>query len=133
MIGARRKQIPVTTAPCKCAHLLFFDFRGHIIPSMAFRLALEYQGEKFDELLLQSKGVQLSESLIPATKGEILIKYKGGRRSFPYYSFVDIMNVKKVPAVFDGKIVLVGYTAEGGATVNTPVDMEMPRVVSLTS
>ncbi|MDB9822610.1 serine/threonine-protein kinase [Deltaproteobacteria bacterium] len=109
-------------------HLLFFDFRGHVIPSMAFRLALEYMGEKYDELSIKSNGIQLSESLIPATSGEILIKYKGGRRSFPYYSFVDIMNVKKVPAVFDGKIVLVGYTAENGVTVNTPVDPEMPRV-----
>ncbi len=95
---------------------------------MPFRLALEYMGEKYDELSVQSKGIQLSKSYIPVTDGEILIKFKGGRRSFPYYSFVDIMNVKKVPAVFEDKIVLVGYTAEGGPTINTPVDPEMPRV-----
>jgi eukaryotic-like serine/threonine-protein kinase len=109
-------------------HLLFFDFRGHIIPSMAFRLALEYKGERYDELSVQSNGIQLSDATIPATNGEILLKYKGGLRSFPYYSFVDIMNVKKVPAVFQDKIVLVGYTAEGGPTVKTPVDQRMPRV-----
>jgi serine/threonine-protein kinase len=109
-------------------HLLFFDFKGHIIPSMPFKLALEYMDEKYDELSLQREGIQLTDSLVPATKGEILIKFKGGKGSFPYYSFIDIMNVKKVPAVFDGKIVLVGYTAEGGDTINTPVDQEMPRV-----
>ena len=109
-------------------HILFFDFRGHIIPSMPFRLALEYMGEKYDELSVQSKEIQLSKSNIPATHGEILVKFKGGMRSFPYYSFVDIMNVKKVPAVFQDKIVLVGFTAEGGATINTPVDQKMPRV-----
>lgn len=109
-------------------HLLFFDFRGHIIPSMPFRLALEYMGENYHELSVQSKGIRLSKSYIPVTDGEVLIKFKGGRRSFPYYSFVDIMNVKKVPAVFEDKIVLVGYTAESGATINTPVDQEMPRV-----
>jgi serine/threonine-protein kinase len=110
------------------SHLMFFDFRGHIIPSMPLRIALEYTGEKYDELSVQSKGIQLSKSFIPATNGRMLIRFKGGMRSFPYYSFVDILNVKKVPAVFDDKIVLLDYTAEGGPTINTPVDHKMPRV-----
>jgi CHASE2 domain-containing sensor protein/tRNA A-37 threonylcarbamoyl transferase component Bud32 len=110
------------------SHLMFFDFRGHIIPSMPLRIALEYIGEKYDELTVQSKGIQLSKSLIPATDGEMLVRFKGGMRSFPYYSFVDILNVKKVPAVFDDKIVLLDYTAEGGPTINTPVDHKMPSV-----
>lgn len=108
-------------------HLLFFDYRGHVIPSMALKLALEYKGSG-EELILQDDGVKLSDYTIPASNGEFLVRFKGGRRSFPYYSFVDILNVKKVPAVFDGKIVLIGYTAEGGASVNTPVDLHMPRV-----
>ncbi len=108
-------------------HLLFFDYRGHIIPSMAFRLAMGHL-EKYDEIALQDNGIRLSNSFIPAQGGEILIKFKGGRRSFPYYSFIDIMRVKKVPAVFDDKIVLLGYTAGDSATVNTPVDPKMPRV-----
>ena len=110
------------------SHLMFFDFRGHIIPSMPLRIALEYIGEKYDELSVQTKGIQLSKSFIPATNGKMLIRFKGGMRSFPYYSFVDILNVKKVPAVFDDKIVLLDYTAEGGSTINTPVDHKMPRV-----
>lgn len=109
-------------------HLLFFDYRGSIIPSMPLRLALEYTGAKGNELSIQRNGIQLGNSVIPEKKGEILIKFKGARRSFPYYSFIDILNVKKVPAVFDDKIVLVGFTAEGGVRVNTPVDQEMPRV-----
>jgi CHASE2 domain-containing sensor protein/tRNA A-37 threonylcarbamoyl transferase component Bud32 len=109
-------------------HLLLFDYRGHFIPSMAFRLALEYVGLKYDEIAVQDNRIQFSESLIPLQGGEILIKFKGGRRSFPYYSFVDIMKVKKVPAVFEDKIVLLGYTAGDSATVNTPVDPKMPRV-----
>ena len=110
------------------SHLMFFDYRSHIIPSMPLRIALEYIGEKYDELSVQGKGIKLSKSFIPATNGEMLIRFKGGRRSFPYYSFVDILNVKKVPAVFDDKIVLLDYTAEGGPTINTPVDHKMPRV-----
>ena len=109
-------------------HLLFFNYRGHIIPSMPFRLAIDFLGKEPHEEIIQSKGIRLIKSKIPTLKGEILIKFKGGRRSFPYYSFVDIYNVKKVPAVFDDKIVLIGYTAEGATSINTPVDPKMPRV-----
>ena len=110
------------------AHLLFFNYRGHIIPSMPFRLAIDFLGKEPHEVIIESKGTRLIKSKIPTLKGEILIKFRGGRRSFPYYSFTDIMNVKKVPAVFEDKIVLIGYTAEGATSISTPVDPKMPRV-----
>ena len=109
-------------------HLLFFNYRSHIIPSMPLRLAIDFLGKEPDKDMIQSSGLRLIKSKIPILKGEILIKFKGGRRSFPYYSFVDIYNVKKVPAVFDDKIVLIGYTAEEATSINTPVDPKMPRV-----
>jgi len=109
-------------------HLLFINFRGHVIPSMPLRLAMDYLDKKPEEVLVQGKGIQLAEPIVTTPKGEIFIKFKGGRRSFPYYSFIDILNVRKVPAVFNNKIVLLGYTADGALTVNTPVDPEMPRV-----
>ena len=103
-------------------HILFINFRGHIIPSMPFRLAVDYLNKQPEEAIIQGKGIRLSKSSNSSPRGEILIEFKGGRRCFPYYSFVDILNVKKVPAVFDDKIVLIGYTAEGAPTINTPVD-----------
>jgi serine/threonine-protein kinase len=109
-------------------HLLFINYRGHIIPSMAFRMAANYLDKRPEQVLSQGKRIQLAVPIIPTPKGEIFIKFKGARRSFPYYSFVDILKVKKVPAVFSNKIVLLGYTAEGAPTINTPVDPEMPRV-----
>jgi len=109
-------------------HPLFINYRGHVIPSMPLRLALDYLGQRPDEAIIPGKGIQLNNQMIPTVKGEIFLKFKGARRSFPYYSFIDILNVKKVPAVFEGKIVLVGYTADAGATVSTPVDLQMPRV-----
>ncbi|MBN2125705.1 MAG: CHASE2 domain-containing protein [Deltaproteobacteria bacterium] len=109
-------------------HLLFIDYRGHILPSMALRLALDYMGKTPQEIVVPGQGIRLSGELIPTYKGEILIKFRGGRRSFPYYSFVDILNVRKVPAVFDDKIVLIGHSAEHSTAVSTPVDMAMPRV-----
>ncbi len=109
-------------------HLLFINFRGHIIPSMALRMAVDYLDKKPEQVLTQGKGIQLNAPIMPTPKGEIFIRFKGARRSYPYYSFSDILKVKKVPAVFNNKIVLIGYTAEGAPTVNTPVDPAMPRV-----
>jgi serine/threonine-protein kinase len=109
------------------AHLPVINFRGHIIPSLPLRMTLDYLNKVPEKEIVQGRGIRLTDPIIP-TKGEILIKFRGGRRSFPYYSFVDILKVKKVPAVFDDKIVLIGYTAEGTASINTPVDPQMPRV-----
>jgi serine/threonine-protein kinase len=110
-------------------HLPFINYRGHVIPSMPIRLALEYLNKYPKQVVVQSEAIKLDKQIIPTTKGEIFVKFKGGRKSFPYYSFVDILKVKKVPAVFDGKIVLIGFTAEdGGVSINTPVDPKMPRV-----
>ncbi len=111
------------------AHLPFINYRGNIIPSMPLRLALDYLDKFPEQFVILNEGVKLDQEFIPTTNGEIFIKFKGGRRSFPYYSFVDILKVKKVPAVFDNKIVLIGYTAaEGGVSINTPVDPHMPRI-----
>ncbi len=110
-------------------HLPFINYRGHIIPSMSMRLALDYLNKYPKQVVIHSKSIKIDKQIIPTTKGEIFVKFKGGRKSFPYYSFVDILKVKKVPAVFDGKIVLIGFTAEdGGVSINTPVDPKMPRV-----
>ena len=109
-------------------HIPFINFRGLIIPSMPLRLALDYLNKHPEQVIVKGSGIKLEEEIIPTTRGEMFIKFKGSRRSFPYYSFVDILNVKKVPAVFDGKIVLIGFTARGGAAVDTPVDPHMPRV-----
>jgi len=109
-------------------HIPFINFRGLIIPSMPLRLALDYLNKHPEQVIVKGSGIKLGKEIIPTSNGEMFMKFKGGRRSFPYYSFIDILNVKKVPAVFDGKIVLIGFTAKGGVAVHTPVDPYMPRV-----
>ncbi len=110
------------------AHLPFINFRGHLIPSMPVRLAFSSTGTFPKEAIISENYIRLGNKTIPALKGQILPKYKGTRGSFPYYSFVDILRVKKVPAVFEGKIVLIGLTARDlGKTVWTPVDPHMPH------
>ena len=109
-------------------HIPFIDYRGHIIPSMPLRLVLDYINKHPEQVMIKGSGIKIGENIIPTSNGEMFIKFKGGRRSFPYYSFIDILNVKKVPAVFDDKIVLIGFTAKGSPVVSTPVDPSMPRI-----
>jgi CHASE2 domain-containing sensor protein/tRNA A-37 threonylcarbamoyl transferase component Bud32 len=126
--GLGHSNLPPNKASQGQTHILFIDYRGNIIPSMPFRLSLDFVNKKAEEAILPDKGIKIKDVLIPASNGELLIKFKGTGRSFPYYSFVDILNVKKVPAVFDGKIVLIGYTAEDAPKISTPVDPELPQV-----
>ncbi|MCX5879207.1 MAG: CHASE2 domain-containing protein [Deltaproteobacteria bacterium] len=126
--GLGHINLPPNKASQGQTHLLFIDYRSNIIPSMPFRLSLDFLNKKAEEAIVPGKGIKLKDTLIPASNGELLIKFKGTGRSFPYYSFVDILNVKKVPAVFDGKIVLIGYTAEDAPKISTPVDPELPQV-----
>lgn len=127
--GLGHINLPPDKAMVGQVHLPFINYRGHIIPSMPIRLALDYLNKDPEQLIVRRDGIQLAKQFIPTTDGEIFIKFRGGRKSFPYYSFVDILKVRKVPAVFDDKIVLIGFTAEEGAiSVNTPVDPHMPQV-----
>jgi eukaryotic-like serine/threonine-protein kinase len=109
-------------------HLLYLNYRGHLLPSLGLHLAIDYLDQRLEQVLRPGKGIQVGQAFIPAESGEILLKFKGGRRSFPYYSFVDILSVKKVPSVFDRKIVLIGSTTEEASFVHTPVDVGMPRI-----
>ncbi|MBN1831495.1 MAG: CHASE2 domain-containing protein [Deltaproteobacteria bacterium] len=108
------------------SHLLFIDYKGHIIPSMPFRLAMDYLDKEPEQAITSEREIRLTKPIKPTAKGEIYIKFRGGNHSFPYYSFVDIWNVRKVPAVFSNKIVLIGFSGEGAPKVNTPVDPRMP-------
>jgi len=111
------------------AHLPFINYRGNIIPSMPLVIAFDYLEKDPRRVTITKNAITLGQDVIPTRNGEVLIKFRGARRSFPYYSFVDILKVKKVPAVFDGKIVLIGFTAgDNKTTIDTPVDPEMPRV-----
>jgi len=110
------------------AHIPFINFRGHLMSSLPLSLVLNYLDKQPGEVIGKARGLMVNEKPVPVSNGEILIKFRGGRQSFPYYSFADLLNVKKVPAVFEDKIVLIGYTAKGGVFVDTPVDPHMPRV-----
>ena len=127
-LGVGHDNLPPNKALEGRVHFLLINYRGILLPSIPLRLAISFMDMQPDQVTAKGDGILLKKKFIPTEKGEMFIKFKGGRRSFPYYSFVDILNVKKVPAVFDKKIVLIGYTAKGANSVSTPVDPEMPHV-----
>lgn len=111
------------------AHLPLINYRGNLIPSLPFRLAINYLNENTNDIILPNNSLKLNNKIIYLNKGELLILFKGQVHSFPEYSFMDILNVKKVSKVFNDKIVLIGFTARnGGMPINTPVAFNMPRI-----
>jgi HD-GYP domain-containing protein (c-di-GMP phosphodiesterase class II) len=56
-------------------------------------------------------------------KSNLLLRYRGGRRTFPYVSAVDVLNGKVPPEQFTDRLVFVGTTALGTReVVATPLD-----------
>ncbi len=110
------------------AHLPFINYGGHVLPSVPLALFFHTLGHKPSRLIIEKSRIRLDQNEIPCSEGMIFFKFKGARFSFPNYSFVDILKVRKVPAVFEDKIVLIGYSAGGAESrVWTPVDPEMPK------
>ena len=68
-------------------------------------------------LLLDNRTVPLDG------KSNLLVRYRGPKRTFPYISAVDVMRGQLKPGVLADKIVLVGTTALGTReVVSTPLD-----------
>ncbi len=110
-------------------HLPFINFRGYILPSMPIEIVLKHLGILCKAVTFPPGKVELGGIVIPAYKAHILPKFRGSTGSFPNYSFVDILRVKKIPAVFEGKIVFIGLEGiEGQRACWTPVDPAMPHV-----
>jgi eukaryotic-like serine/threonine-protein kinase len=127
--GLGHINLPPGRAMAGQVHLPFINYRGNIVPSMPLRLALDYLNRYPQQVIIKKNSVTIDKDTIPTSNGEIFIRFRGARRSFPYYSFVDILKVKKVPSVFENKIVLIGFTAGNRSqSIATPVDHDMPRI-----
>src|SRR5208282_3666343 len=60
---------------------------------------------------------------------ETLVSFYGDVKTFPYFSFVDVVTGKLPKENFKGKIVLVGFTATGlGEQRATPLSTTLPAV-----
>ncbi|UCF56650.1 MAG: CHASE2 domain-containing protein, partial [Deltaproteobacteria bacterium] len=116
---------------------LAMRFHGDTYPSLALQALREYRG--IPQPFLKgadygAEGIQLGKAHIPTDKrGQFLVNYRGGRNTFPGYSFSEVISEKSEERPpkedFREKIVLVGATAIGiyDARV-TPFDIGLPGV-----
>ena len=85
--------------------------------TQARNLVLRIANVNTASLALDGQGVPLDG------KSNLLLRYRGGRRTFPYISAVDVLNGQVHPDEFRDRIVFVGTTALGTReVVATPLD-----------
>ena len=96
---------------------LIIEHKGRFYPSLA--LATLMRALNSNEVLLKTgrsgtESLSLNKTTIPLTeKGNMLIRFRGGERTFDYISAADILSGRTPRARIDGKIVFVGTSASG--------------------
>jgi len=97
---------------------LFTEFNDHLYPALSFKMFMDLIGadsisvNDADNFVLFGNGEKLTE--IPVDeKGNMLINYYGGFKTFRYISFYDVLEKRVPPEYFEGKIVFVGTSLAG--------------------
>jgi adenylate cyclase len=103
------------------------EFDGHVYPSLALAAFSALHGAH--DAALETSNVNTSSLSIAGRrvpldgKGNLLVRFRGPKRTFPYISAADILDGRADPARLRGNITLVGTTALGTReVVATPVD-----------
>src|SRR3989338_829086 len=146
---AQSVEMNISPISLSTSHHGFFDFhfdedagvrRGNLIvqyqegfyPSFALKVAALYLdkniGVRLDRSGIQS--VFLDDHIIPCDeKGRLLVNYRGGKNTFPHYSFSDLYDDRLDPSLLKDKIVLFGVTAKALQDLrNTPFSTDMAGV-----
>ncbi|HAH04938.1 MAG TPA: hypothetical protein DCM05_00195, partial [Elusimicrobia bacterium] len=100
-------------------------------PSYALALVARSQGLKPEEIsIAPGRSITMGKIQIPLEDGRsMLVTYNGPDHFFRYYSFHEVMNGKVSMDVFKDKIVILGPSASGIATLYaTPVAPTLPSV-----
>jgi adenylate cyclase len=106
---------------------LLVELGGRVYPSLALASVRAVAGAR--DLALHVFNVNAAQLVVDGRpipldgRGNLLLRYRGGKRTFPYVSAADVLN-DRVPAErLRDKIVLVGTTALGTReVVSTPLD-----------
>jgi adenylate cyclase len=113
---------------------LVMEFQGKYYPSLALQILREHLKERQPPILRMADSgveeVRLGETPIPTDeRGQLLVRYRGGRSTFPSYAFSRVISGEVPQEEFRDKIVLVGATALGLYDARTtPFDREVPGV-----
>ncbi len=106
---------------------LIVEFDGQLYPALSVAAVTAATGRR-DAVLnvanVNTSTFLLDERHVPLDgKSNLLIRYRGGKRTFPYISAADVLSGQLPPRSFLNKIVFVGTTALGTReVVATPLD-----------
>lgn len=116
---------------------LLQEFDGKLYASLALAMVRASGSDPSVELILDTDSnypfvdaLRLGDQIIPlAPLATVLVPYRGGANSFPYYSISDILEKKVPPEKLRGRIVLVGSSAPGLKDQRTtPLETTYPGV-----
>jgi HD-GYP domain-containing protein (c-di-GMP phosphodiesterase class II) len=106
---------------------VLIELGGRVFPSLALTVVTAVTGTR--DVTLRVANVNSSSLLLDARavpldgKSNLLLRYRGPKRTFPYVSAVDVLRGQPGADTFKDKIVLVGTTALGTReVVSTPLD-----------
>ena len=112
---------------------LVIDYDGTTYPGLALTAVLAATGAA--PVALRSKNenttsLELTTGPVPLDgRSNLLLRYRGAKRSFPYVSAVDVLAGRDAGDVFKNAIVFVGTTALGSLeVVSTPLDTRFAGV-----
>ena len=107
---------------------MLVEFDGRIFPSLSLAAVSAFTGAK--PLAVRVSNVNSSTLVLGGNrqvtldgKSNLLVRYRGQKRTFPYASAVDVLSGKIGHETFDKRIAFVGTTALGTReVVSTPLD-----------
>ncbi len=112
---------------------LMLEYKNRIYPSLVFEMINLASNTKEVKIIQDNyaiHGVKLSNIEIPTDKnGFMRINFRGGKKSFKYISFLDILKGEFDSKDIDGKFILIGTSITTLADLRATVyDLAMPGV-----
>jgi adenylate cyclase len=112
---------------------MLVEYDGHVYPSLSLAAvslatggrpsAVRVANVNNSALLIAARPGGSDRTVSLDGKSNMLLRYRGGKRAFPYYSAGDVLADRVNPKTFANKIVFVGTTALGTReVVATPID-----------
>jgi CHASE2 domain-containing sensor protein len=109
---------------------LIGQYRGGLYPDLALACLMLKDGIPKISITSGQDGLLMrwNNKKIPLdSRGNLLLRYRGKRGTFPYYSAADILDDRLPPGALKNKVVFVGATASGlGDWYVSPLDTRFP-------
>ncbi len=110
-------------------------FEGDFLPSLPVRAAAAYLGVAWRKVALAlGVGVHIGDRMVPTDRAmRLLINYRGPPRTFPSFSFADLLAGRMAPKNLSGRVVLIGasFTGSGDSYAQPFSSTQMPGVERL--